>query len=150
MDGTEVELVQLTTSRSLKSGTTVKDLRIDLPRPSPSTSTSRSTSDPIDLYAEFARIQFRQSTLGNGRPDARRQLYVLRVVLEAVREDGEGVEVGRWESEGTVVRGRSPGNFVKGVKRKKGREVDGEWGVRRGKRKRMKRKVEEDQDEEDD
>lgn len=58
-------------------------------------------------------------------------------MLEAVRADGEAVEVGRWESEGTVVRGRSPKNFAEAVRRggkKRAREEEGEWGARGGRR----------------
>lgn len=51
-DGADVSLVQLTTSRSLKSGTTVKPLLLPLPPRDPE-------SDLVEVVGEFSRVQFR-------------------------------------------------------------------------------------------
>ncbi|GJN93030.1 hypothetical protein Rhopal_006075-T1 [Rhodotorula paludigena] len=131
-------------------------------------SSARSRSAPaVSLSTTFARIQFRHSThnkrlnasaawsaahgphsAGAVEPDER---FVLRCTVWAVLEPDEGeeegeqkVELGAWSSAPIVVRGRSPGNFGDGGRRRTPQRKSGE--ERRGKRGRRSRRDAEEED----
>ncbi|GAA5995658.1 uncharacterized protein JCM10292_005307 [Rhodotorula paludigena] len=120
----------------------------------------------VSLSTTFARIQFRHSThKRHNAPAAARgaahaphsasavepdERFVLRCTVWAVLEPDEGkkeeqkVELGAWSSAPIVVRGRSPGNFEDGGRRRTPQLKSGEG--RRGKRRRRSRRDEEEDD----
>ncbi|SCV69459.1 BQ2448_2479 [Microbotryum intermedium] len=87
-----------------------------------------SNSDPHarELVSAYSRVQFRNATanhiLGSVNANGIGKAVRFIVLLLAELEDGRQVEVGRWESDEIIVRGRCPKNFAKSGGSRKGRK----------------------------
>jgi hypothetical protein len=132
------DILQFDASRNLKKAVVVQPCDIDVQGGS----------------ASFSRLQFRNATGNNGKPNQVQERFQLVVGIYAKLVDGEVLEVGRWTSENLIVRGRSPKNFTSskklgGVKRNRdesGEKEENDWetgtwqcedGVRRSVRPRL-------------
>ncbi|SCZ97187.1 BZ3500_MvSof-1268-A1-R1_Chr4-2g07047 [Microbotryum saponariae] len=87
-----------------------------------------SSNDPHgrELVSPYTRVQFRNATAnhitGSVNANGVGKAVRLMVLLLAELEDGRHVEVGRWESDEIVVRGRCPKNFVTSGEGRKNRK----------------------------
>ncbi|KAJ1892230.1 hypothetical protein LPJ66_006468 [Kickxella alabastrina] len=66
----------------------------------------------------FERLQFKTATANNGKRRAAQQYYSLTIELYAECANGENVLVASMQSSPVVVRGRSPGHYADGSKRR--------------------------------
>ncbi|KAJ2888607.1 hypothetical protein FB639_000528 [Coemansia asiatica] len=110
-DSTSVELVQHTPKRDKGPQT--------IPQPQsirPSANGVAEAEDP-DMVS-FERLQFKTATANNGRRRAAQQYYILSLQIYADCANGKKVLLASTSSCPVVVRGRSPGHYIDGCKRR--------------------------------
>ncbi|KAJ1812207.1 hypothetical protein LPJ75_003756 [Coemansia sp. RSA 2598] len=112
-DSTSVELVQHTPKRDKGPQTVPQPQPI---RPSPNGVAGAETPDIVS----FERLQFKTATANNGKRRAAQQYYVLSLQIYADCADGKQILLASTSSCPVVVRGRSPGHYIDGGKRKNG------------------------------